>query len=146
MGLRAYRKAVAVINNDILSLILNSFSAGELTPEVLYDKFVYEIKKFKFWIWDTFNFDTMSIPQAIDIESRNRVFYNPNSGIEYPIKSIGYTLIEKTSGYFKYNVVVVDDTDESEFANSLARKFKMEHKNTDQFDGKYYYRYELISD
>jgi len=146
MGLKMFNKALAILHCDFRWLLFNSFDAGELTPEVLRRQLVREVVKLGLWLWDPFNFNTMTVPQAIEIESERRVVDTPVSELSVPAPGIGYSVREKTSGGYHYEIIVNDTEEDSEFASSIQQKFKMaEPTRIEENDGVWSFFYDLYT-
>lgn len=146
MGLKSFNKAMAVLHCDFPWLLFNSFSVGELTPEVLRQQLIREVVKLGLWLWDPFNFETMTVPQAVELESARRVIDTPVSELSVPVPGVGYTIVEKTSGGYHYEIVVNDTDEESSFASDVQQKFKMaEPKRIVDNDGFWSFFYDLYT-
>lgn len=146
MGLKSFNKALAILHCDFPWLLFNSFGVDELNPDALNRKLLQEVLKFEFWIWDTFNFETMSVSEAVEIDSVQRVINTPLSELSVPVPGVGYTVIRKNSSGYQYEIIVNDFDEDSEFAASIQQKFKMaEPKRIIDNDGFWSFFYDLYT-
>lgn len=144
MGLKTLNKALAILHCDFPWLLFNSFDIGELTPDVLNHKLFLEVLKLELWLWDPFNFETMTVLEAIEIESENRVIDTPLSELSVPVPGVGYSVIRKTSSGYQYEIIVNDYDEISEFAENIQQKFKMaDPKRVVDNDGFWSFFYDL---
>jgi hypothetical protein len=104
------------------------------------------------WIWDTFNFRTDTVPQAIDSESQRHVYLNPEAGTAFIQPSIAYTYVSETDGVLRYSVYIIDERDStsSQFKHDVEAHFSspesegtLNYISTTHVGNFYYYQYDL---
>lgn len=104
--------------------VANIMNGGDMRPASIRQLLVDEFKKYKIWIWDTFNFTTMTIPEAIANEAEYRIITDYSSSLEIPIPGIGYKLILEGSDYCDYEVTINDSYTGSEVYIDTKSRFK----------------------
>ncbi|WP_458459322.1 hypothetical protein [Pseudobutyrivibrio sp.] len=145
MSLTGFMKARAIMDGDILTFVYNRLVTGSPggDPDSIYDKFLREFMKLKFWLWDPFDFEAMTVDDAITAEAPNHVVYNPSGVLTINTPMVTFKLVEQTASYYKYAVSVYDESDDSEVAEEYRQKFKMEPTGTGRVDSYYRYDYEM---
>lgn len=145
MSLRTYNKAYALITGDISRIVTNSFGVGIIDSTKLDEMLRRRIARLRLWIWDTFNFETMTIPDAIASETPIHVVDSPASSSAIPVPGVGYSFVETIGDKKKFEVIVNDSVPDSAFAESIRKKFKMVYIRTSEHDGIHSYYYELLT-
>lgn len=140
MSLLAYNKAKAIIDGDLWCFIYGRLVSGSPggDPDSIYDRFIKEFIKFGYWLWDPFEFATMTIDDAIDLEAPNHVLYNPTGILVVNSPMVTYKLDSKTAQAYNYSVSIYDESEQSDVAERFAEKFKMAAKGEPVKDGDYY--------
>lgn len=143
MGLNTYNKAIGLIKGDILRILLPLSGSVLIDSKALKRMLIRVFLKRRLWIWDSFEFSTMNVIQAISKESKNRVIQNSDSESSISVPGIGFTVISETSESGQYEIVVKDTNPQSVLASAIEEKFKIEPKKTENHDGVYYWYYNL---
>lgn len=143
MGLNTYNKAIGLIKCDILIILLPLSGSVLIDSKALKKILIREFLKRRLWIWDSFEFDTMNVHQAINTESKNRLIQNPDSESSISVPGIGFTVISETSESCRYEIVVKDTNSQSILSSALEKKFKIEPKKIENHDDVHYWYYDL---
>lgn len=110
----------------------------------LHRVFMDVVSKSGKWVWDTFNFEEDTIPIAIDREAEAHVYNEPESGTEYSIPAIGYSLLSESSdGVRQYMVVVIDNQNPSTYVEDLQEQLNLIEDRVIKSGDLYYYTYTL---
>lgn len=120
--------------------VVNIMNGGDMSPNNIRQLLINEFVKFKVWTWDTFNFTTMRIPDAIAEEAEQRVVSNHTSETDVPIPGIGYKILTNTPEYCDYELVISDVNNNSKIYDHIKSRFKTgELKDLVYHDGGYSY-------
>ena len=105
--------------------------------------FVDTLSKSGNWVWDTFNFQTDSIPIAIENEAYRHIYYDPEAGTTYIQPSIAYMLVSEADEVRHYIVIVIDTHSPSELSEDLRAQLHMNAPTVTKHGDFYYYSYNL---
>lgn len=79
------------------------------SPMVLRQALLREFIKLKIWLWDPFNFNTDTVPEAIEREANNRLIEGSTYESDIPYPGIGYRKnTDWSTGSEMYTVVIHD--------------------------------------
>lgn len=106
--------------------------------------FLDVISKSGKWVWDTFNFREDTVPIAIDRESERHLYNEPESGTEYYLPAIAYSLLsESDKGLRKYMVIVADKDKPSQLVTDLKAVLDLTGEEIITVGGTHYFTYTL---
>lgn len=99
----------------------------------------------KHWIWDTFNFRTSNVPDAIKQEADRHVFENPDTETEYIQPSIAYWMSEEDPDENRtYFIDVIDEKMPSAFLEAVRSRISMEFLGEETKGSFVYYHHKAI--
>lgn len=144
MRLSTYERIVSLLKGDIrkfilLGLNLDAGNRQNRLKRVLLNAIISK----GLWIWDSFNFETMTVPQAIALDSLNRIVEEPKIESDIYAPGVGFTFIETTEDKNVYNIIVHDIENNSNIISVIQNNFETELVSTKQEDGIYSWTYKV---
>lgn len=120
--------------------VFSIMNGGDMSPNNIRQVLIDEFMKFKIWTWDTFNFSTMRVPDAVAEEADRRVVFDYSDETDVPIPGIGYRILQNTSDYCDYEFVISDTHTNSNIYNHIKSRLKTgDLKDLLYHDGGYSY-------
>lgn len=96
------------------------------------------------WIWDTFNFTTDTVPDAIERESLRHIYYNPSDDTTFIQPSVAYYFLSENSyGVRHFKFVIIDNHYPSQLVSDIEAKMTLTKVSTKKEGDYYYYTYDL---
>ena len=144
MRLSTYKRIVSLLKGDIrkfilLGLNLDTGNGQNILKRILMNALVLK----GIWEWDNFNFETMTVQQAIMIDSLNRIVKEPKNEDDIYTPGIGFTFIETIEDKNVYNIIVHDIEDNSNIISEIQNNFETELVSTKQEGGIYSWAYKV---
>lgn len=117
------------------------------SPMVLRKILLRELIKLKLWLWDPFNFETMTVPEAIEIESNNRLIQDYSDESEIPIPGIGYKRVDDAEyNRDEYKLFVHDTKKNGYLINNIEKVLHIKDSLSSQgpYNNGYFYYYDSL--